>query len=129
MVVRKKEKKRNSRENVSCVECKSPADCCRLGAWIDLEEAKKILSLGIKGNFFHLEKDKDFPSGYRVGTSYEDNPCSFLDSDGLCSIHKVDYSLKPNTCKDFPYENNKVSDFADVLCTLYKSKIKNKVKK
>lgn len=129
MVVRKKEKKRISRENVSCVECKSPADCCRLGAWIDLEEAKKILSLGIKGDFFHLEKDKDFPSGYRVGTSYEDNPCSFLDSDGLCSIHKVDYSLKPNTCKDFPYENNKVSDFADVLCTLYKSKIKNKVKK
>ncbi len=129
MIVRKKEKKRISRESVSCVECKSPADCCRLGAWIDLEEAKKILSLGIKGDFFHLEKDKDFPSGYRVGTSYEDNPCSFLDSDGLCSIHKVDYSLKPNTCKDFPYENNKVSDFADVLCTLYKSKIKNKVKK
>ena len=129
MVVRKKEKKRISRENVSCVECKSQADCCRFGAWIDLEEAKKILSLGIKGDFFHLEKDKDFPSGYRVGTSYEDNPCSFLDSDGLCSIHKVDYNLKPNTCKDFPYENNKVSDFADVLCTLYKSKIKNKVKK
>ena len=129
MVARKKEKKNNSRESVSCVECKSPVDCCRLGAWIDLEEAKKILSLGIKGDFFHLEKDKDFPSGYRVGTSYEDNPCSFLDSDGLCSIHKVDYSLKPNTCKDFPYENNKVSDFADVLCTLYKSKIKNKVKK
>ncbi len=129
MVVRKKEKKRILRESASCVECKSQADCCRLGAWIDLEEAKKILSLGIKGDFFHLEKDKDFPSGYRVGTSYEDNPCSFLDSDGLCSIHKVDYSLKPNTCKDFPYENNKVSDFADVLCTLYKSKIKNKVKK
>lgn len=129
MVARKKEKKKNSRESASCVECKSQADCCRLGAWIDLEEAKKILSLGIKGDFFHLEKDKDFPSGYRVGTSYEDNPCSFLDSDGLCSIHKVDYSLKPNTCKDFPYENNKVSDFADVLCTLYKSKIKNKVKK
>ncbi len=124
MAVRKKKKKRISRKSIRCAECKSQADCCRLGAWIDLEEAKRIISLGIKGDFFHLEKDKDFPSGYRVGTSYEDNSCSFLDSDGLCSIHKVDYSFKPNTCKEFPYENNKVSDLADVLCTLYKSKIK-----
>ena len=112
--------------NINCQECSSQSDCCRFGAWIDLEEAKKIKSLGIKGDFFHLEIDKDFPSGYAVGTSYEDESCSFLDSDGLCSIHKVDYRRKPNTCKDFPYENNKVSPFADVLCTLYKSKLKKK---
>ena len=119
-----KNKKRRSKKSISCHECKTQADCCRFGAWIDLEEAKKIISRGIKGDFFHLEKDKDFPSGYRVGTSYEDNRCSFLDSDGLCSIHKVDYCLKPVTCKEFPYENNKVSSFADVLCSVYKSKKK-----
>jgi len=106
---------------INCYECKTQSDCCRLGAWIDLEEAKKILSLGIKGDFFHLEKDKDFVSGYRVGTSYEDERCSFLDADGLCAIHKADYSLKPGTCKDFPYENNKLSSFADVLCTVFKA--------
>ncbi len=122
-------KKRVDIESINCCECKTQADCCRLGAWIDLEEAKAIVSLGLKGEFFHLEKDKDFPSGYRVGTSYEDESCSFLDPDGLCSIHKVGYHLKPNTCREFPYENNRLSSFADVLCTLYKSRAKNKGKK
>jgi Fe-S-cluster containining protein len=117
------------KEIINCCECRTPADCCRLGAWIDLEEAKKIVSLGIKGDFFHLEKDEDFPSGYKVGTSYEDEPCSFLDAKGLCSIHKVGYHLKPNTCKEFPYEDKKISSFADVLCTVYKSKAKKKKRK
>lgn len=111
-----KNKKRKAVKHVDCIECNSQADCCRLGAWIDLEEAKKILKLGIKGDFFHLEIDKAFPSGYCVGTSYEDESCSFLGSDGLCAIHKVDYRHKPKTCKDFPYENNKISPLADVLC-------------
>ncbi len=121
--------KKSTGDHISCLECKSPADCCRFGAWIDLEEAKKIAALGIKGDFFHLETDDDFPSGFRVGTSYEDDPCSFLGADGLCAIHKVGYHLKPNTCKEFPYEKNKVSDFADVLCTVYKSKLKKRKQK
>ena len=114
------------KETICCHKCRTQADCCRMGAWIDLEEAKKIIARGIKGDFFHLEVDEDFPSGFRVGTSFEDEPCSFLDSDGLCLIHKVDYNLKPKTCKEFPYENSKLSDFADVLCTPFKAKIKNK---
>ncbi len=123
-----KSKKRVAEKSINCIECRTQSDCCRLGAWIDLDEAKKIISFGIKGDFFHLEKDKDFPSGYRIGTSIEDEPCSFLDSDGLCLIHKVDYDLKPQTCKEFPYENNKVSSFADVLCTPYKTKLRNRKK-
>lgn len=119
-----RKKKKVSRKRINCVECKSQTDCCSFGTWIDLEEAKRIISAGIKGDFFHLEIDRDFPSGYRVGTSYEDNLCSFLDPDGLCSIHKVDYSLKPKTCKEFPYENDKLSEFADMLCTLHKSRMK-----
>ena len=117
----KKNKKEPDKKSIDCLECRTQSDCCRMGAWIDLEEAKKILTLGIKGTFFHLEEDKDFPSGYRVGTSFEDDPCSFLDSDGLCSIHKVDYAFKPNTCKEFPYENNQISSFAEVLCTVFKA--------
>ncbi len=114
---------------IDCFQCKNQSDCCRLGAWIDLEEAKKIISLGIKGDFFHLEKDEDFPSGYKVGTSYEDEECAFLDPDGLCRIHKVDYAFKPETCKEFPYENNKVAPIARVLCTVHKSRIKKSKKK
>jgi len=128
----KKTKKSKTEESINCFECKTQSHCCRFGAWIDLEEAKKILSLGIKGDFFHLEIDKDFPSGYCVGTSYEDNPCSFLGSDGLCAIHKVSYRHKPKTCKEFPYENKKLSPFVDVLCAEFKSrarKRKNRAKK
>ena len=63
---------------IDCFKCQDQSKCCRFGAWIDLEEAKRILMLGIKGDFFHLEKDKDFPSGYKVGTSIEDEKCVFL---------------------------------------------------
>ena len=111
---------------IDCIACKNQGDCCRLGAWIDLEEAKKILELGLKGDFFHLEKDKAFPSGYKVGTSYEDDPCTFLGPDDLCSVHKISYRHKPVTCKEFPYDDNKISSFADILCSKFKSKTKVK---
>lgn len=109
---------------IDCFKCKNQADCCRFGAWIDLEEAKKILALGIKGDFFHLEMDKEFPSGYKVGTSYEDEQCAFQDVDGLCRIHKIDYGLKPVTCKEFPYEGDRIAPIADVLCVVHKSRIR-----
>ena len=115
-------------KKVDCSKCEQKNSCCDFGAWVDLEEAKKILSLGLKGDFYHLEEDKGFPSGYKVGTSYEDNHCSFLTPEGLCSIHKVDYNLKPAHCKEFPYEKGKLSPFADVLCSRVKSKRKIKKK-
>ncbi len=120
---------RRAKKHIDCRKCPSQSDCCQTGAWADLEEAKKIASLGLKGEFFQLEKDKDFPSGYRIGTSYEYNACSFLDSDGLCSIHKLDYNLQPGSCKEFPYENDVVSPVAHELCTLHKIKMKNKKRK
>lgn len=109
---------------IDCCQCKDQSKCCRFGAWIDLEEAKKILSRGIKGDFFHLEIDQEFPSGYKVGTSIEDEQCVFLDSDGLCRIHKIDYAVKPITCKEFPYEGNKIAPIADVLCSVHKTRMK-----
>lgn len=121
-------KEKISRRIIKCDKCKTQSDCCQFGAWIDLEEAKKIIARGIKGDFFHFEKDDEFPSGYRVGTSCIDNHCSFLDPDGLCRIHKVDYALKPKTCKDFPYEKGKISYFTKFLCTPYKSKKKRRTK-
>lgn len=107
---------------IDCNQCKTQSDCCRTGAWIDLEEAKRIVDRGIEGMFYHLEKDDDFPSGWRVGTSFEYDPCSFLEPDGLCAIHKIDYGLKPRSCKEFPYEGAGLSGDVGYLCTLYKSK-------
>ncbi len=128
-MTKKKKQAAKRREIIHCHKCNSQADCCQLGAWIDLEEAKKILGLGLKGDFFHLEIDNDFPSGYKVGTSYEDEPCSFLDKDGLCSVHKVNYDFKPITCKEFPFEDGKLSTFADVLCTPYIKRINRRKRK
>jgi hypothetical protein len=117
-------KNKKQKIEIDCGKCRDQADCCRLGAWIDLEEAKKILEAGIKGDFFHLEIDKTFPSGYKVGTSYEDEQCAFQDPDGLCRVHKYDYALKPVTCKEFPYEDGKIAPIADVLCLEHKSRLK-----
>ena len=113
-------------KTIYCSKCREQNSCCDFGTWVDLEEAKKILSLGLKGDFYHLEEDKSFLSGYKVGTSYEDNRCSFLTSEGLCAIHEADYHLKPLHCREFPYENGKLSPFADVLCSVVKSKRKMK---
>ncbi|MEK6564166.1 MAG: hypothetical protein AABZ65_03960 [Candidatus Omnitrophota bacterium] len=114
-------------KKIDCVKCEEQSSCCSFGAWVDLEEAKKISTLGLKGIFYHLEPDKDFPSGYRVGTSYEDNSCSFLTVEGLCAIHKIDYSFKPAHCKEFPYENGKLSSMVNLLCA--QAKLKKKTKK
>ncbi|MFH0856081.1 MAG: hypothetical protein V1869_06230 [Candidatus Omnitrophota bacterium] len=117
-------------EKVNCQNCSQQHACCNFGVWVDLDEAKKILSLGLKGgDFYHLEKDDDYPSGYRVGTGVEDERCSFLTSKGLCAIHKVDYNLKPAHCKEFPYEGGKLSPLADVLCLEVKSRKKSKRRK
>jgi len=112
---------------IKCDECKSQHECCLTGAWVDLEEAKKILKLGIKGGeFYQLEEDKNFPSGYRIGTSVNDNPCTFLTPKGLCSIHTIDYNLKPVHCIEFPYENGELAPFVEYLCVAVKSKRKKK---
>ena len=112
-------------KKVNCAECKDQVKCCQMGAWVDLEEAKKIVTLKIKGgDFFHLERDDSYPSGFRIGTSIEDEPCTFLTHDGLCAIHKKDYSFKPVTCKEFPYENGRLSSFAPYLCEIVKARRK-----
>ncbi|MFH1442146.1 MAG: YkgJ family cysteine cluster protein [Candidatus Omnitrophota bacterium] len=112
---------------IDCDKCEKQHACCETGAWVDLEEAKKIMSLGIKGGEFHqFEKDDDFPSGYCVATSYNSGPCTFLTPEGLCEIHKIGYNLKPYYCKEFPYENGKIAYFAKELCLEYKKIRKNK---
>ncbi len=125
----KSKSKSKPKIKIHCHKCKTQADCCNHGAWADIEEAKVIASLGLKGEFFQLEKDREFPSGYKIGTSYEDERCTFLDPDGLCSIHKINYDLKPNVCKEFPYENGSLAPLVESLCTLFKSQIKKKAKK
>jgi len=117
--------KKNKR--IDCSKCTSQEECCLTGAWLDLGEAMKILELKIKGgDFFHLEKDDNYPSGYCTSTSVGDSRCTFLTRDGLCSIHKIDYGLKPTHCKEFPYENNKLSPFAKYLCRVEKAKRRKK---
>lgn len=110
---------------IDCFACNDPVKCCQRGAWADLEEAKKILELKIEGGgFSHMEKDERFPSGYKLGTSIEDEPCTFITPDGLCAIHKIDYNLKPVSCKEFPYDNKRLSSIAKHLCEAVKARHK-----
>ncbi|MBL7085108.1 MAG: YkgJ family cysteine cluster protein [Candidatus Omnitrophica bacterium] len=115
-------------KEIECHKCPEKHSCCQEGVWVDLKEAKKILSLRLRGEFYYLEQDKDFPSGYKVSTSYDDEPCNFLSANGLCRIHKVNYNLKPTYCKEFPYEDGRLSSHAKEICLLAKQK-KDKIKK
>ncbi|MFC1592498.1 YkgJ family cysteine cluster protein [Candidatus Omnitrophota bacterium] len=109
-------------KKINCLECPQKENCCQEGVWVDLKEARRILSLRLSGEFYRLRKDKKFPSGYKVDTSRDGGPCSFLTVDGLCSIHKVDYNLKPSYCKEFPYEDGKEAPLAKEFCLLAKDK-------
>lgn len=105
-----------------CTACLDKSHCCQTGVWVDLEEAKRILSLGLDGEFHHFIQDSEYPSGYKVTTCYKDNPCSFLTKEGLCSVHKVNYDYKPTYCKEFPYEDGKLAEDVDALCLLFQQK-------
>ncbi|MFH0771523.1 MAG: hypothetical protein V1933_02765 [Candidatus Omnitrophota bacterium] len=109
-------------KKIDCNKCVDSKSCCESGAWVDLEEAKKILALKLKGKFYHFEKDRGFPSGYKVGTSYKYYPCTFLTKEGLCAVHKVNYDLKPTYCKEFPYEDGKIAPYANELCIMFEDR-------
>ena len=105
------------KKSVNCLDCGSLGLCCSEGVWVDLEEAKSIEAYGIfEGEFSHLKKDKTFPSGWKVSSSYNDSPCTFLAPDKLCKIHKTDFDLKPKYCKEFPIQDGKISPSFKNLC-------------
>ncbi|MFA6281649.1 MAG: YkgJ family cysteine cluster protein, partial [Candidatus Omnitrophota bacterium] len=89
---------------MKCVKC---GKCCQHGVEVDIEEAKKLI---IKyGKMFHeMHFDKDFPSGFAVSTSIKDGKCMFLKK-RKCSIYKD----RPEYCKQFPFENGKLSPIAN----------------
>jgi Fe-S-cluster containining protein len=106
-----------------CAECKQIGSCCRGGVWVDLEEAKTITKLELKGTFHNLEVDESSPSGFIVSTNFAKEPCSFLCVDGKCAIHKISYDLKPKYCKEFPYQDGKLVNLSvQLCCNLYPSK-------
>jgi Fe-S-cluster containining protein len=107
-------------KKINCSKCKIKGSCCRSGVWVDLEEAKNIVKLDLSGKFYDLIIDDEFPSGWKISTSSEDMFCSFLCPDGLCAIHKVNYKLKPKYCKEFPYQDGKIENYAKQYCVMLK---------
>ena len=47
-------------KKIDCVKCEEQSSCCSFGAWVDLEEAKKISTLGLKGIFIILNRIRIF---------------------------------------------------------------------
>ena len=112
-------------KHINCLACSRPHECCQIGSWVDLDEAKKILALKIKGGNFYLlrkVKHRDFPSGYMTSTSYGMTPCTFLNKAGRCIIHIKDYRLKPVVCKEFPFEDGKLSKEVHSICAEIKKR-------
>lgn len=89
--------------------------CCKDGVAVDLEEAKRISAFNIplKRPWFHdLREDADFPSGWALDTTVRDGRCVFQRKDKKCRIYKG----RPSSCRDFPYENNRLFKYLGYLC-------------
>ncbi len=103
--------------------CKCNGECCLYGVFMDMGEAKNILSIQDKliplfdetqtkntDKWFEPpEEDEDFESGYAVGTEINNHKCTFLDKNGLCSLQKLannegvyKWKYKPEYCILFP---------------------------
>ncbi len=115
-------------------ECDCSGECCHYGVYTDRDECKVILSMQdeIKQNldetqtpvvekwFEPEEEDKDFASGFAVGTELHNGKCVFLDKKGLCTIQKISmqkqefkWKNKPIYCILFPltiFENTLTID-------------------
>lgn len=104
-------------------KCKCSGECCLYGVFMDLNEAKQILSAksrlvslfdasqtkDVSKWFENPEKDSDFESGVAIGTEINNHKCTFLDKDGLCSLQKLaeregvhKWKYKPQYCILFP---------------------------
>ena len=91
--------------------CGSCTLCCSQ-PWATLIETEKAEALDahdwsaypqLAGKTFH-RKDKTVPAGMRVLAKGEGTDCLFLDTDGLCIIHKeLGPAAKPAPCLQFPY--------------------------
>lgn len=103
--------------------CNCPGECCNYGVLTDYNEYLNILSLkdkiiplmdetqskNVKDWFDEKIVDKDFESGFAVGTEIINDKCTFLDKNGLCTLQKLalkegefKWKYKPLYCVLFP---------------------------
>lgn len=93
-------------------ECSSCTRCCEQ-PWRTLIEPEKAAALdqvawerefpALAGRTLYRRVRDDDRTVYELGKG-EGVKCVFLDSDGLCIIHKkLGYDAKPNMCQQFPY--------------------------
>ena len=93
--------------NFSCGSCTA---CCNQ-PWRTLVEKDKVPAIEahdfsaypqLAGKTFYYES-KQVPPGYFELAKGEGNKCLFLDTDGLCIIHKeLGEPAKPHMCRQFP---------------------------
>ncbi len=93
--------------NFSCGSCTA---CCNQ-PWRTLVEKDKVPAIEahdfsaypqLAGKTFYYD-GKQVPAGYLELAKGEGNKCLFLDSDGLCIIHKeLGEPAKPHMCRQFP---------------------------
>ena len=118
--------------------CTCTSRCCGGGVYADVREHERIMEhrdlikmhmdetqTTDESRWFEEEAfdHDDFPSGRCIGTQEINDKCTFLDSQGKCSLQvasvaagKHKWSLKPLYCVLFPIEiSNGVIGFDDLL--------------
>lgn len=109
--------KRQHKKTIIDQICKNciTGSCCKDGADVDIEQAKKIsrLKIAIKKPWFEgLHEDKHLPSGWAVGTIARNGRCVFQDKNKRCRI----YEHRPRYCREFPYEQGRINRDVEYFC-------------
>ena len=114
----------SSRFANACSMNNCKGNCCKYGVWADVEESKNILEHADLIRQYmephqeqdpqrwfedHTVIDKDFPSGFAIGTQIRETGCVFLDSKGRCVLQSAAmeegmdrFALKPFFCVAYP---------------------------
>jgi Fe-S-cluster containining protein len=108
-----------------CRNC-TVGSCCYEGAELSPDELKRIIRYdpAVPKPWFRLVAPHEGPEEeYPFSTIMREGTCVFQDTDNRCLI----YSVRPRSCRDFPYEKGKTAPYFQRLCVQWYQKWPNNI--